>query len=123
MSTYLKLYPEDSKKFGTYREQIHKFTYALYNNYVRCYIKKEKPLREWPQQYRIHMYNIHQKYVSELVTEKRSIRLATVIDYFNELHPSKQMALLNYNLRSNEKDTVLTNVAKIIKIDENNCEL
>ena len=123
MSTYLKLYPEDSKKFGTYREQIHKFTYALYNNYVRCYIKKEKPLREWPQQYRIHMYNIHQKYVSELVTEKRSIRLATVIDYFNEQHPSKQMALLNYNLRSNEKDTVLTNVAKIIKIDENNCEL
>lgn len=123
MSTYLKLYPEDSKKFGIYRDQIHKFTYALYNNYVRCYIKKEKPLREWPQQYRIHMYNIHQKYISDCVTEKRSMRIAGVIDYFNELHPSKQMALLNYNLRVNEKDTVLTNVAKIIKIDENNCEL
>lgn len=104
MTKYLKLYPEDKNKFNVYRDQVHKFTYALYNNYVKCYIKKEKPLGEWPKQYRIHMYNIHQKYLSEYVNHKKSIMLTDVIYYFNELHPSQQMALLNYVFRTNEKD-------------------
>ena len=104
MSTYLKLYPEDKNKFSAYRSQVHKFTHTLYNNYVRCYIKKEKALGEWPKQYRIHMYNIHQKYLENYVAEKRSIILTDVISYFNELHPSKQMAMLNYNFRKNEND-------------------
>lgn len=104
MSMYLKLYPEDKSKFADYRTQVHKFTHNLYNNYVRCYIKKEKALGEWPKQYRIHMYNIHQLYLNDYVSEKRSINLSVVIGYFNELHPSQQMALLNYNFRKNEKE-------------------
>ena len=104
MSTYLKMYPEDKNKFADYRTQVHKFTYTLYNNYVCCYIKKEKALGEWPKQYRIHMYNIHQTYLSDYVAEKRSITLSDAINYFNELHPSQQMALLNYNFRKNEKE-------------------
>ena len=104
MAKYLKLYPEDKKKFNVFREQVHNFTYALYNNYVRCYIKKEKPLGEWPKQYRIHMYAVHQKYLSDYVTQKKSISLTDVIFYFNELHPSQQMAMINYNFRKNEKD-------------------
>lgn len=112
MTTYLKVYAEDKQRFSQYRSQIHTFTHGLYKNYIMCYIKKQAPLVEWPQQFRIHMFNIHQKYLNEYVQEKKHITFQDVVEYFNEMHPSQQMALLNYNFRTSKLGSNETEIAQ-----------
>jgi hypothetical protein len=63
---YLGFYPEHKKEFAFFRELLHKYTLALYQNYIDCYIKKQKPLKEYGEIYRTHMYNIHQIYIDKL---------------------------------------------------------
>ena len=49
------------------------------------------------------MFNIHQNYLKEIKSNRGYIDKKYVIDYFNGLHPSQQMHILNckkkYNLR------------------------
>jgi len=59
VKAFLDYYPENKKDFSQYRDQIHVFTNTLYMNYVSCYIKKERPLADFSQQYKTHMYHIH----------------------------------------------------------------
>ena len=70
VSEYLKMFPEDGKAFSVFRNQIHNFTKGLYQNYVNCYIKKQKPLKEFPYQFRTHMFTLHRKYLDELLDTK-----------------------------------------------------
>jgi len=109
VTEYLKYYPEHKKEFSFFREQLHKYTLALYQNYIDCYIKKQKPLREYAEKYRTHMYNIHQIYVNQLKTEGRHISNSVVIDYVNKVHPTLQMYALNYDMRKRQVD--------ILKVD------
>jgi hypothetical protein len=95
VSEYLKMFPEDSKAFSTFRTQLHNYTKGLYQNYVNCYIKKKKPLREFPYQFRTHMFTLHRKYLDELVDVKKSINMSMKIDYVNNLHPLQQMYNIN----------------------------
>ena len=104
ITEYLKYYPEHKKEFSFFRDQLHKYTLALYHNYVDCYIKKQKPLKEYAEKYRTHMYNIHQIYVNELKGEGRHISNSVVIDYVNKVHPSLQMYALNYDMRKRQVD-------------------
>jgi arsenate reductase-like glutaredoxin family protein len=99
MTEFLNFYPEYKKQFYVYRKQLHDFTLALYQNYVNCYINKERPLGEFPKEYRISMYNIHQYYLTYLREEKKHITFKTVVEYVNSLHQSQQMHLLNYNIK------------------------
>jgi hypothetical protein len=96
---FLKFYPEYKKQFYEYREQLHKFTETLYSNYVNCYINKEKPLKEFPKEYRMCMYNLHQHYLTYLREEKRHISFKVVVEYVNNLHQAQQMSLLNYSIK------------------------
>lgn len=93
---YLKYYPEHTSKFTDFRLQLHIFTNQLFSYYVRCYIKKEKPLIEFSVQYRTHMFKIHQMFLSELKEDKKYVTLQVVIQYVNNLHESLQMSSLNY---------------------------
>ena len=104
ITEYLQYYPEHKKEFSFFRDQLHKYTLALYHNYVDCYIKKQKPLKEYAEKYRTHMYNIHQIYVNELKGEGRHISNSVVIDYVNKVHPSLQMYALNYDMRKRQVD-------------------
>ena len=101
---YLKFYPENKKDFSAFRDQVHLFTETLFNNYVSCYIKKEKPLKEFPDQFKTHMYKIHQKYINELKESEQFVRNTFVQKYVNELHPSLLMFCLNYNMRKRNAD-------------------
>jgi hypothetical protein len=103
---FLKFYPENKKEFSAFRDQVHLFTETLFNNYVACYIKKEKPLGEYPDKYRTHMYNIHQKYINELKEKKHYVNNTFVQKYVNELHPSLLMFCLNHDLRKRNVDTI-----------------
>ena len=106
---FLKFYPENKKDFSSFRDQIHLFTDTLFSNYVSCYIKKERPLKEFSDQFRTHMFNIHQKYLNELREKKHFITNTVVIKYVNELHPSLLMYCLNFQMRKRNVDTIICN--------------
>ena len=103
---FLKFYPENKRDFSGFRDQVHLFTNTLFSNYIACYIKKEKPLIEFSEQYRTHMYTIHQKYLNELREQKLFVTNTVVQKYVNDLHPSLLMYCLNYQMRKRVVDTV-----------------
>jgi hypothetical protein len=88
VSEFLKYFSEYKEEFLELRKKIHDFTNTLYKNYVACYIKKEKPLNQFENEYRTNMYNIHQKYLSELKEKKLFVTKQVVIEYVNNLHTS-----------------------------------
>jgi hypothetical protein len=108
---FLKYFPENKKDFSNFRDQIHLFTNTLYSNYVSCYIKKEKPLIEFPEQYRTHMFNIHKEYLDDLKNKKLYVTNTVVIKYVNNIHPSLLMFCLNFNMRKRNVDFIKADVS------------
>jgi len=106
VAEYLKYYPECKRECSDYRDQVHLFTNTLYSNYVSCYIKKDKPLMQFSEQYRTHMFHLHQVYRTNLMEKKECITSARVIQYVNELHPSLLMHCLNYPLKKRNVDLI-----------------
>jgi hypothetical protein len=106
VSDFLKYYPENKKEFSVFRDQIHLFTNTLYSNYVSCYIKKEKPLMEFSEQYRTHMFNIHKQYLDDLKDKKMHVTNTVVIKYVNNIHPSLLMFCLNFQMRKRNVDFI-----------------
>ena len=101
---FLQFYPENKKDFSTFRDQVHLFTNTLYSNYVSCYIKKQKPLINFTEQYRTHMFNLHRKFIDELRGKNLFVTNQVVINYVNEIHPTLLMYCLNYNMRKRNID-------------------
>jgi hypothetical protein len=97
---FLKFYPENNKDFAKFRDQIHSYTRVLFQNYISCYIKKEKPLIEFSPQYRTNMFNIHQVYIKELKETKQHVTHSIVVNYVNNIHPTLLMYCLNYEART-----------------------
>jgi hypothetical protein len=106
VADFLKFYPENKNEFSSFRDQVHLFTSTLFANYASCYIKKEKPLKEFSDQYRTHMFNIHKIYMDELREKKFFVTNTTVINYVNNLHPSLLMYCLNFQMRKRNVDTI-----------------
>lgn len=107
---YLLYYKEHKKAFNEFRNMIHAYTNELMSNYIRCYIKKEKELKEFPEKYRTHMYKLHHEiYLKTLMPEQKYVNKDVVIKYFNELHPAKQMFVMNYDVRKNHRDNERNN--------------
>lgn len=105
VSDFLKYYPEHKKDFLFFRKCLHEFTDALFTNYVACYIKKVKPLSEFPKNFRTHMFNLHKKFIDELKPQNLFITTTVVIKYVNDMSPSLQMYSLNYNMRKRMVDS------------------
>jgi len=108
VSDFLKFYPENKRDFSEFRDQIHLFTNTLFSNYIACYIKKQKPLLEFSEQYRTHMFNLHKKYMDELREKKLFVTNTVVINYINSLHPSLLMYCLNFQMRKRNVDYITT---------------
>ena len=92
---FLTFYGEFAQYFREYRKTIHEYTNNLYCNYIKCYIKKEKELKLFPYEFKVHMFNLHQKYLQDIKPTGGYIDKNFVIEYFNGLHPSQQMHILN----------------------------
>lgn len=103
---FLRLFPENKKEFSLYRDQLYLFTNTLFQNYISCYMKKEKPLKEYSPQYKTHMFRIHETYKNTLKPDNKYVTKQVVIDYVNNLEPSLIMRSLNYNHRLQMKDIV-----------------
>jgi hypothetical protein len=108
ISEFLKYYPENKKDFSNYRDHVHLFTNTLFLNYLACFIKKEKPLIEYSSQYRTHMFQLHQKYLTELKDLKEFVTKRVVQKYVNELQPALLMYTLNYSLRKSSTLSTLS---------------
>jgi hypothetical protein len=96
---YLKYYPESKRDFSKFRDDVHTYTSTLYTNYRNCYVKKEKPLKEFGNQFKTHMYHIHQLFLTNLKDEKKYVDINVVIEYVNGLKPDHLMYALNYHHR------------------------
>ena len=103
---FLKYYPESKADMSKFRDQVHMFTNTLHQNYISCYVRKEKPLKEYPDQYRTHMFNIHQHFMNELRPNHLFVTNTVVINYVNKLHPSLLMYCLNHHMRKRIVDTI-----------------
>ncbi len=101
---YLQYYPEDKKNFSELRNNLHNYTKKLYQSYISCYIKKEKPLKEYDYKYKTHMYYLHELYKSELKNKGFYVNMNEVIKYVNTLEPPRLMHVINADLYKNEKD-------------------
>ena len=103
---FLKYYPESKAEMSKFREQVHMFTNTLHQNYISCYVKKEKPLKEYSNQYRTHMFKLHEVFINELRPQHLFVTNTVVINYVNKLHPSLLMYCLNYHMRKKMIDTI-----------------
>ena len=106
LSDFLKYYPETKAEMSKFRDQVHMFTNTLHQNYISCYIKKTKPLREYSDQYRTHMFKLHEQYIGDLKSKNSFVTNTVVIQYVNQLHPSLLMHCLNHNMRKRRVDTI-----------------
>jgi hypothetical protein len=84
---YLKFYPEAKAEFSAYRDKVHMFTETLHKNYISCYVKKQKPLNEFEQQYKTNMFKIHEIYLNELRGKGLHVTNTVVINYVNKIPP------------------------------------
>lgn len=112
VSEFLQFYPEFKNEFSKYRKQIHDFTHNLHQSYMSCYIKKEKPLREFPGEYRTHMYALHQKYIEDLMPQGKYVSMPVVMTYVNSLEAPRLMYSVNYKLRKSNNDAKRAAVEK-----------
>ena len=102
---FLYYYPEHALLFSKFKLIMFEYTNELFSNYISCFIKKEKHLKEYPFQYKNHMYHIHQLYISVLKPNAKVVDKKIVIDYVNGLHPAQQMFVINYKYNSVTKKT------------------
>ena len=93
---FILFYPEFSRHFDEYRERVHEYTQTLYENYCKCFIKKEQKLNEYPPEYKVQMYKLHKHYLETLKMLGQYVNKRVVIEYFNGLEPAQQMYLLNF---------------------------
>jgi hypothetical protein len=105
LSEFLKYYPESKSDMSTFRDQVHMFTNTLHQNYISCYVRKEMPLKEYPDQYRTHMFKLHETFKNDLRPNNLFVTNTVVINYVNMLHPSLLMYCLNHSLRKRMIDT------------------
>jgi hypothetical protein len=106
VAEFLKFYGEHKREFSKFRDQVHMFTDTLFTNYVSCYIRKEKPLNQYPSQYKTHMFKLHEHYLTNLKPNNLFITNTEAIKYVNQLHPSILMHGLNYNFKKQTVDTI-----------------
>lgn len=109
---YLEHYSDHAEEFSNFRDKIHKFTGLLYSKYIDCYIKKQKPLKEYDEYFRTHMYKLHKIYTTVLKPDNKYMNKKGVIEYVNNLDSKLLMYSLGYSKNDDDKlessaDTVL----------------
>ena len=89
---YLYYYKEHKGKFMKFRKILINYTLNLWKNYINCFVKKLDSLKNYPFNYKIHMYNLHKIYLIENQTITKNI----VINYIKNLDAAQILYALNY---------------------------
>jgi hypothetical protein len=93
---YLHYYPEHRELFNDYNNKVTLFSSKLYSNYIACYVRKHKPLREYSSEYRTNMFKIHEKYINELRPVNLIVTKEVVHNYVNSMEEAILMNNINY---------------------------
>jgi hypothetical protein len=109
---FLKYYPENRTMFSKFQGQVHAWTSTLYNYYIKCYIKKEKPLKEFPFEYRTHMFRLHRHYLDNLKPQNKFVNKTEAIKFVNNTPCEHLMSSINYPLRKPKIDCIKNIVAQ-----------
>ena len=104
VSECLKFYPEYKDLFSEFRDNLHHWTKRLHQNYFDCFINKKAPIKDYPHQFKLHMWNLHQVYLNDLKPQGKYISYKEVINYVNKIHPAKLMYAINYIYRKVTQD-------------------
>lgn len=104
IKAYLEYYPEHNDIFLKYRDLLYNYTNNLFKLYRSCYVKKEKKLKEYSDEYRTNMFKLHELYLSELIHKNKFVDKKIVIDYINNLEPALLMHCINYQYKKSIKD-------------------
>ena len=116
---FLKYYPENKEEFSEFRRELHKWTSELYQNYISCFIKKEKPLKNYPYHFKTHMFKIHELYLNSLKDENKFVNKGIVIQYVNTLPPPRLMYSVNHIKKQYDKDQkIVTSDLKVLMKSE-----
>lgn len=100
VTQYLMYFPEHTELFEGFQRILHDYTKCLYENYVSCFILKEKPITDYPEKYRTMMKYVHKDiYQNQLRDTRVRMNMNHVIDYINTIPPAKLMFLCNYDVR------------------------
>ena len=110
----LKFYPEYKEKFLEYRDNLHTWTKMLHQNYFDCFINKKAPIKDFPHQFKLHMWNLHELYLSKLRLEGKYMSLQEVIKYVNEIPAAKLMYSVNYVYRNIKKDDEINKTKSLL---------
>ena len=116
---FLKYYPEYKEEFFNFRNELHIWTNQLYQNYINCFIKKQKPLAGFPYNFKTHMYKIHEIYLFDLKSDQKYVNKTVVIDYVNNLPPAKLMYSVNHIKKQFDKERkiVTSDLKVLMKVD------
>ena len=113
LAEFLKYYPETKKDMSKFREQVHMFTNTLHQNYMSCFVKKEKPFKDFGGQYKSHMRALHTMYIDNYMEKRLPITKYVVVKYVNELPPQRLMYSLNHNLKKKLVDTIAADASVV----------
>ena len=92
---FLDFFPEHRENFCMFECKRINFIHELHNNYQKCYMQREKPLRNYGNQYRNHMYTIHEDYL-----KNRTYTTMDVVDnYVCQLPEALLLGSINYDFR------------------------
>jgi hypothetical protein len=99
LTLFIKYFPEFIDSYKTFYGKMSQFLKNVYTAYIDCFIHKTKPLKEFPFQYRPHLFEIHNLYKNELRPNGKNVSLPVVYKYFANLPTAKIMFALNYEYR------------------------
>jgi hypothetical protein len=110
---FLKYFPDYSEEFENYRKEVHYFTQTLHKYYIDCFIYKTQPLSKYGDEYRPHLYKLHNDYLNILRPNKQTMSFSHVISYVNNLESERLMFAINYKHRDMVKKHEQSTVASL----------
>jgi len=90
---YEKYFPNHS--FPLYEKQLTQLIAQLHSLYIDCFIKKMKPLKQYDQPFKQHLYELHMTYLHQLRQEKKCVTRHEVKKYILGLPPAVVVTLIS----------------------------
>ena len=85
--------------FNIYQNQLYRWTEELYNQYIDCFIVKEKKLKDAPFEFKPILYEIHGEYINFLKSNNKKVTFSYIKEFVKQIPIPKLMFSLNYKHR------------------------
>lgn len=114
---FLKYYPEYKNMFWEFRNELVRWTTRLFELYRDYHVHKVIVLDDIPSQFRTHIWELHQIYLTRLKNQGFSITKKDVIHYIYNLETARLMYAINYPMRVASMDSKIgINCAKTAEL-------